>query len=172
MFEQGPLQTSCKYPLEELLRDSDFLKIIDLLTKEVMWSWSVPTKVARGFVLSAIGEPQTLARIYNAWLWAKHNGKSLGPAKLLIRRHVIDLVRRDARPQDHASLPAPAGAVATPPGSLQDLLQHTPRAQAKLQHVIHMVQRALPASLSTAKHNSGRHRCCDAMRSTEWTPRS
>jgi len=97
MVEPVPSQTSCTYQLERLLRDPDFLKTIDLVTKEVMHAWNVSNQVARGFVLSTTSEPEALACVYAAWFAAKTRGESPGRAKVMIRRRVIELLREDAR---------------------------------------------------------------------------
>jgi len=137
-------QISCKQQLEELLQDSSFLRIIELVTREVVRFWRVPYKTARGFVISAIGEPETLARIHDAWSLARQSGE-LGRAKVILRRRVIDLLRKDARPIHHCSLlgGADAGEIEQAPGSFDDLVQRNPRVQLELQEVISMVRGAL-----------------------------
>jgi DNA-directed RNA polymerase specialized sigma24 family protein len=140
----GSPQPSCQSQLDELLEDPSFLKLVELIAKEVMRFWSVPHKAARGFVLSAIGEPETLASLYDTWIQAKQTGE-LGLAKVILRRRVIDLLRKDARPGHHCSLPATADA-AEPErcaGTFDELVQRSPRTQLELQQVIHMVRRAL-----------------------------
>jgi DNA-directed RNA polymerase specialized sigma24 family protein len=110
-----------------------------------MRSWSVPGNVARGFVLSAIGEPETLACIHNAWVRAKQNGESLGLAKVIMRRRVIDLLRKDARQPNHCSLPMASDATEMNRtlDSFDDLVQRDPRVQLELRQVIHMVRAAV-----------------------------
>jgi len=136
---------SSNHQLEELLRAPDFRKIVELVAKEVMRSWSVPSNAARGFVLSAIGEPETLASIHHAWFLAQRTGESLGLAKVIIRRRVIDLLRKDARLANHASLPATADALEADRalGSFDDLVQRNPRVQLELRQVIQMVRGAV-----------------------------
>lgn len=153
MFEPEPHPPACKHQLEELLRDPDFLKIIELITKEVMRSWSIPQQAARGFVLSAIGEPETLACIHNAWFLAKRTGESLGLAKLIMRRRVIDLLRKDVRQANHCSLPATVDAIETDRtlGSFDDLVQRDPRVQLELRQIIQMVRDAV-ACFATQGH--------------------
>lgn len=140
----GDTEISCKQQLGELFEDPGFLKIIELITKEVVRFWSVPPEAARGFVLSAIGEPETMACIHDTWSRAKQTGK-LGLAKVIIRRRVIDLLRKDARPTHHYSLPGAADAAELErmPGSFDELLQRDPRVQLELQQVIRMVRGAL-----------------------------
>jgi DNA-directed RNA polymerase specialized sigma24 family protein len=135
---------TCHQQLEELLDNQEFLRIVDLVAKEVMRFWNIPYTAARSFVLSAIGEPETLSRIHSAWSAARQTGE-LGLAKLIVRRRVIDLLRKDARPSHHCSLPATADAIdATPaPATFGDLVQRDPRLQLELQQIIHMVRGAV-----------------------------
>lgn len=151
MFTPELARLACNYQLEELLQDPEFLRVIDLNTKEVTRFWSIPAEAARGFVLSAIGEPETLACIYNAWLLAKHTDAHQGLAKVIVRRRVIDLLRKDARPTNHCSLPTTADAIQSPDvmeadamlGSFHESLQGNPRAQLELRELIQLVQDAL-----------------------------
>jgi DNA-directed RNA polymerase specialized sigma24 family protein len=80
--------------------------LIGLVAKEVMYHWNVPHATAAGFVLSAIGEPATLLCIYNAWRAARRAEASFGLPKVIIRRRVIDLLRKEARPRALAPLTA------------------------------------------------------------------
>jgi DNA-directed RNA polymerase specialized sigma24 family protein len=135
---------TCTQQLEELQGDPEFQKILELVTKEVMRSWSVSSRVGRGFVLSAIGEPETLACIHNAWFLAKKKGESLGLAKVIVRRRVIDLLRKDRRQADHCPMPTAEALEADRSfGSFNDLLQRNPQVQVELQQVIEMVRGAL-----------------------------
>lgn len=144
MCEPPQSQTSCKQQLEELLEDPDFQKIVDLVGREVTRLWSISPKVARGVVFSAIGEPATLARIHKAWFLARSAGESLGLAKVIIRRRVIDLLGKDARRAGHDSLPATVHAIDMDRAlALDELLQHNPRVQLELQQIIQMVRSAL-----------------------------
>ena len=124
MLETGPPAIPCTHQLDDLLGEPDFLRIIELISKETMRSWSIPCSVARGLVLSAIGEPETLARIHDAWFLAKQNGESPGLAKVIVRRRVIDLLRKDARQTNHCSLPSVEEPIETdqPRGSFDDLV--------------------------------------------------
>lgn len=88
--------------LEVLLADSSFERILRLLAREVMARWHMSWPNARGLVLSAIGEPAVLAGIYEAWFAA---GERRGLAKLIVRRRVLDLLGKDARPRWHTWLP-------------------------------------------------------------------
>ncbi len=145
MLEREPPQETCKYQLDALLEEPGFLKIIELVVKEVTRSWNISGPVARGFVFSAIGEPETLACIYRAWCLAKRNGKSYGLAKVIIRRRVIDLLRKDARQGNHSSLPSTPAAIEAEGAleSFHDLVQRNPRAELELRQVIEMVRSAV-----------------------------
>jgi len=145
MLEREPAQETCKYQLDALLGELGFLKIVELVVKEVARSWTIPCSVARGFVFSAIGEPETLACIYRAWWLARRNGESFGLAKVIIRRRVIDLLRRDARQRNHSSLPLTTAAIEADGAvdSFHDLVQRSPRAELELRQVIEMVRDAV-----------------------------
>lgn len=132
--------------LEELLGDPDLLKIVHLVTREVARCWNVAESAAHGLVLSAIGEPTTLACVYDAWSSARNAGEKPRLAKVIIRRRVIDLLRKDARPSNHHSL----ATVATSPmetetalGALDDRFAYNPQLQLELQQAIEMVRSAL-----------------------------
>lgn len=143
MSEPAPSQISCQDRLADLLQDPGFLKIIDLVANEVMRYWNVPHRTAHGFVFSAIGEPETLRSIHRAWILARTTGESPGLAKVIVRRRVIDLLRRDARQTNHCSLPA-ADAVDTDAAlAFDELLQRSPRAQLELQQIIRLVRGAV-----------------------------
>jgi DNA-directed RNA polymerase specialized sigma24 family protein len=135
---------TCDQQLEELQDDREFRKILDLVTREVTRSWSVSCNVARGFVLSAIGEPDTLAQIHRAWFLAKKNGEGLGLAKVIVRRRVIDLLRKDRRQTDHASLPSVDALEAGESfASFHDHVERNPHLQLELRQAIEMVRSAL-----------------------------
>lgn len=144
MNETTQTQMSPADRLDDLLGDSGFRKVIDLVTLEVTRHWNVSRGTAHGFVLSAIGEPETLGSIHNAWLLARSPGESPGLAKLIVRRRVIDLLRRDARQSGHCSLPASTEVEAADPAlAFNDLLERSPRAQLELQQIVRMVRGAL-----------------------------
>lgn len=89
------------HQLEALLADPLFERILRLLAREVMTRWHMSWPGARDLVLSAIGEPAVLAVIHEAW-FAADNQRSL--AKLIVRRRVLDLLGKDARPRWHTWL--------------------------------------------------------------------
>src|SRR5215475_12370481 len=134
----------CKRQLDELFADPGFAKTVDLVAREVMRLWGVPHAAAHGFVVSAIGEPETLACIHNAWSVATSTGENFGLVKVIIRRRVIDLLRKDARQTNHCSLPTTIDAIDTDrtPG-FHELVQRDPRLQLELQQIIQMVRGAL-----------------------------
>jgi DNA-directed RNA polymerase specialized sigma24 family protein len=88
--------------LEALLADPIFRRLRDLIAREVMARWSMSPGAARRLVLSAIGEPAVLAGIHEAWTAAERRP---GLAKVIIRRRVLDLLEKDARPRSHVSFP-------------------------------------------------------------------
>lgn len=144
MRETTQSQVSLTEQLEDLLGDPGFLKVVDLVTSEVARYWNVPRRTAHGFVLSAIGEPETLRGIHNAWLVARNGGGSPGLAKVIIRRRVIDLLRRDARQNGHCSLPTTVDEIDTDRAlAFHELLQRNPRAQLELRQIIQLVRSAL-----------------------------
>lgn len=130
----------CNRQLDELFADPGFVKIVDLVAREVMRLWGVPHAAAHGFVVSAIGEPDTLGCIHNAWSVATSTGENFGLVKVIIRRRVIDLLRKDARQVNHCSLPTTVDAIDTDrTPAFHELVQRDPR----LQQIIHMVRGAL-----------------------------
>lgn len=130
-----------RHQLDELLGNSGFLKTVDLISKEVYHVWNVSDRDAHGVVLSAIGEPATLACVHAAFS-PKQN---LALAKVIIRRRVIDLLRKDARPNNHCSLPPAADGAEpdAPPGSFDEPLERTPRVQLEVRQVACLVRTAL-----------------------------
>lgn len=130
---------------DALLEDPGFLKIIDLVTKEVARRWSISDSIARSFVLSAVNEPATLLCVYGAWLSAKQAGEKPRLAKLIIRRRMLDLLRKDARPSSYCSI-----SIATPtdaetdmmPGALHDSRKCHPQIEPELQQLTEMGRRS------------------------------
>lgn len=133
-----------KQQLEELLGDPGYSRTIDLLTREVMSTWNLSHTDARGSVLSAIGEPTALARIYAAWVLAK-TGEKPKHAAVITRRRVLDLLGRDARRTGHSSLPHPSAEVATDRTyhSLCTAPEHDPQSQLECRQFIEMVRGAI-----------------------------
>jgi DNA-directed RNA polymerase specialized sigma24 family protein len=91
-----------QHQLEALLADPSFERMLRLLAREVMTRWHMSWPAAHGLLLSAIGEPVVLAGVHEAWFAA---GDSRGLAKLIMRRRLLDLLRKDARPRWHTWLP-------------------------------------------------------------------
>lgn len=144
MDETATSQMPSEDRLQDLLRDPGFLKVVDLVASEVMRCWNVPRRTAHGFVLSAIGEPETLGRIHDAWILARNTGENPGLAKVIVRRRVIDLLRREARQTNHCSLPAAVDADEIDAAlAFHELLQRSPRAQLELQQIIQLVRSAV-----------------------------
>lgn len=144
MWNKSSSEPPCNHHLEELFANPTFARTLDLVAKDVMRLWGVPHTAAHGFVVSAIGEPETLAGIHSAWSVAASTGGNFGLAKVIIRRRVIDLLRRDARQANHCSLPATVDAIDTDrtPG-FDELVQRDPRLQLELRQIIQMVRGAL-----------------------------
>jgi DNA-directed RNA polymerase specialized sigma24 family protein len=110
-----------------------------------MSTWNVSYPLAHGVVLSAIGEPKTVTCIHQGWTLAKQTGNGLGLAMVIIRRRVISLLRKDARPAGHCSLPAAIEDLEdeiTLESFDQDLLRNA-RAQLEYHQIIQMVRGAL-----------------------------
>ncbi|HEX8110878.1 MAG TPA: hypothetical protein VF516_24265 [Kofleriaceae bacterium] len=136
------MRASTRHQLDELLGNSGFLKTVDLITKEVYHVWNVSDRDAYGVVLSAIGEPATLACVHAAL----SPNQNIALAKVIIRRRVIDLLRKDARPNNHCSLSPPAADGTEPdcaPGSFGDPLESTPRGQLEVRQIVNRVRTAL-----------------------------
>jgi hypothetical protein len=153
MYVRDPTQITSNNKLEQLLRDGDLLKVIELVSREVVRFWNMPSHVAHGLVISAIGEPATTTQIYDAWQAAKQTGKSLGLPKVMIRRRVIDLLRKDARPATHCSLTTRTdGARVTHDApSFDDLVQRSPQTQLELRQLIDLVRTALACFATQGK---------------------
>ena len=144
MSEATQSRMSLEDQLEDLLGDPGFVKVVDLVAKEVVRYWNVPQRTAHGFVLSAIGEPETLGCVHHAWLLARNASDSPGLAKVIVRRRVIDLLRRDARQTNHCSLPPAAEAMEIDTAlAFNELMERSPRAQLELQQLVRMVRGAL-----------------------------
>jgi DNA-directed RNA polymerase specialized sigma24 family protein len=144
MWNTRSPEPPCNRQLDELFANAAFTRTIELVAKDVMRLWGVPHAAAHGFVVSAIGEPETLTCIHNAWSVATSTGGNFGLVKVIIRRRVIDLLRKDARQANHCSLPATVDAIETDrtPG-FHELVQRDPRLQLELRQIIQMVRGAL-----------------------------
>jgi DNA-directed RNA polymerase specialized sigma24 family protein len=134
-----------KQQLDVLLADPGYSRTLALLTREVMQLWRVSYLDARGFVLSAIGEPTALASIYEAWVAARATGENRTHPLLISRRRVIDLLRKDARRPGHSSLPVAANEIEGDEtlGSLHTDPQRDPEVQLQRQQCIELVRRAI-----------------------------
>jgi DNA-directed RNA polymerase specialized sigma24 family protein len=134
----------CKRLLDELLGDPAFVTIVALVTKEVMSLWRVSHAEARGDVFAAIGEPNALAQIHDAWTQAREGRATLGLAKVIVRRRVIDLLRRKQRKADHRSLQAKTeDDASTAVGSANDQLALTPRLLLEYLQALRLAHGAL-----------------------------
>jgi DNA-directed RNA polymerase specialized sigma24 family protein len=138
-----------RYQLDELLADSQFARMMALMTKEVMHRWNVAHEAARCLVLSAIGEPKAIAHIYKAWTEARETGRGFGLAKVIVRRRVLDLLDRDARPAGHSSFQTVSDEIESDAkldladGAFDNLLQRNPQVEIEYRQIIHMVRAAL-----------------------------
>lgn len=92
--------------LNELLTDRAVVHTISLVAKEFMPVLDATYDGARRYVLSAIAMPKALTDIYNAWLLAQTDGRHLGLLRVIIRRRVRDLLRKETRRTGHTSWPA------------------------------------------------------------------
>lgn len=157
MFEREPSEMSCTHQLQVLLRDPDFQKLVNLITREVRRFWHVCDEVARGFVLSAISEPETLAWISKIWSKAKESGESPGLANVQIRRHMIDLLRQDVIRANRGSpsTAATATGAETTLGSSQELVKRAPRTHGSPRQILRMVR----GRRRTGNHGDRRIRC-------------
>ena len=126
----------------DALRDhAEFPRLVRGAATEVMRAWDVPRKTAAGLVMSAVGEPRTLDSLHQSWF--SPDGNAVGLAKVIVRRRVLDLLRKDVRRPHHESLPLAADQIDRALGSLADDAQHDPRAQAELNQLVAMVRAAL-----------------------------
>lgn len=128
--------------LGALFDDDEFPKLIDGATAEVMRTWNLPRATAAGFVISAMGDPKTLASIHDEWAKARTLGKGLGLPRLIVRRRAFDLLRCDARRPHHESLPPTSDDL----GVLADRAHQEacdPCEQAELKQIAELVRGAL-----------------------------
>jgi DNA-directed RNA polymerase specialized sigma24 family protein len=93
-----------KRQLDKLLADCGFLRIVTGVTREVMYKQNVSHEVAFKLVLSAIGEPKAFASVYSVWSSEKPTEQKCRLVWTIVRRRVIDLLRKDARRPGHISL--------------------------------------------------------------------
>jgi DNA-directed RNA polymerase specialized sigma24 family protein len=96
--------------LDELLADAKFEEILNFTANEVKTNWRLPLTIARWTVLAALARPRDLTRIHRAW----RKGK-LALAKLIVRRRVFDLFRRERRKPHHSSFATASDGVETGP---------------------------------------------------------
>ena len=137
-----PVDPDAARHLVALFDDAEFPKLIDRATTEVMRIWNLPRDTAVGFVISAMGDPKTLASIHDEWAKARTLGKGLGLPKLIVRRRASDLLRGDARRPHHESLPPTSDDL----GVLADRTRHSscdPHEQAELNQIAALVHEAL-----------------------------
>lgn len=128
--------------LEALLADPSFERMLRLLAREVMTCWHMSWPSARCLVLSALGEPAVLAGIHEAWFAA---GDRRGLAKLIVRRRVLDLLGKDARPRWHTWLPDAADLdnEEGPIGRLEPRVLPTALGRITERRIINAVREAL-----------------------------
>jgi len=116
---------------DELLADRVVVRTIALVAKEFMPVLNATYEGARRYVLSAIGMPKVLTDIHNAWLRAQTDSRHLGLLRVIIRRRVRDLFRKEARRTGHSSWPTDDDGEVSHDLSLStDDLQGNPEEQA------------------------------------------
>lgn len=96
--------------LNELLADAKFEEVFEFIAKEVKTNWRLPLVIARWTVLAAFARPRDLVRIHRAWSKGR-----LALAKLIVRRRVFDLFRRERRKPHHSSLAVTSDGAETRP---------------------------------------------------------
>jgi DNA-directed RNA polymerase specialized sigma24 family protein len=126
--------------LDALFMDAAFSRLIDRAAADTARIWHLPRRVAAGFVMSAVGEPSTLASLHEEWFSARHPS---GLAWVIVRRRVCDLLRGDARRPRHESLAATAHRAAALAGLRADASAADPRAHVELTEIARLVQAAL-----------------------------
>lgn len=137
----GP--TAAEAQLHALLDDARFHRLLRGVRAEVMRHWCLPPATASGIVMSAVGDPRTLADLHHGWFVAEpaHAGAAL--TKLILRRRVFDLLRGDARRARHISLPLDTDEVDATVRSCALSIARDPCRQAELQQVADRVHAAL-----------------------------
>jgi len=96
--------------LDELLGDPEFEEAFEFIAKETKTNWRLPLMIARWTVLAAFARPRDLVRIHRAW--SKGN---ISLAKVMIRRRVFDLFRRERRRPHHSSFTVTSDGAETGP---------------------------------------------------------
>jgi hypothetical protein len=95
-----PRELSLTKQLDELLGDRRFHQLVDVCARDLRFMASLPSEAARRrFVFSAIGEPRTITLIHELWVSDRFR-----VAKMIMRRRVIDLLRKDGARPRHPSL--------------------------------------------------------------------
>jgi len=122
---ERPLSPKARRTLEarlgELLADAVFGEVLALIAKEVKTNWRLSLVMARWTVLAALARPRDLIRIHSAW----RKGE-IALAKVIVRRRVFDLFRREGRKPGHCSLAVTSDGLGTAPRLLAEDIQSDP----------------------------------------------
>jgi DNA-directed RNA polymerase specialized sigma24 family protein len=125
-----------------LLADTAFHRVLHLVAGRVIRDWRLPPATATGLVISAVGDPKTLADLHRCWFAeAERHGMRL--ARIIICRRVFDLLRGDARRAHHVSLPLDADEADGTVRIADAVGPEDPRGQIEHLQVVDRVRTAL-----------------------------
>ena len=96
MIETRRIETEADHQVRELLADSVFIDVTNLLVSELARSWGKTKDQARQIVMSAIGEPKALRSIYMAVRRFRETGENPSFPYIIARRRMLDLMRQQA----------------------------------------------------------------------------
>jgi hypothetical protein len=97
--------TELERQLQELLDDALYARVVSVLAKEIGRRMRMQADDARRYVLSAIGDPPVLREIYDVFTRVRDSDSAQGAdaLRLISRRHVLKLMRKDAIRPRHQS---------------------------------------------------------------------
>jgi hypothetical protein len=98
--------TELERQLQELLDHPLYARVVSMLAKEIGRRMRMQADDARRYVLSAIGDPEVLSEIYRVFVHVRDSDSAQGANELRVisRRHVVKLMRKDAIRPRHQSL--------------------------------------------------------------------
>jgi hypothetical protein len=93
----------CTWQLDELLVEPAFARVIEMVTREVMFKCRLVRHRAHEHVVSGIGEPNALVSILRVWCSALPLDARQRLIRTIFLRKAIDSLRGDARRPGHSS---------------------------------------------------------------------
>jgi len=93
----------CTWQLEDLLAQREFVRVIEIVTREVMFRCKLVRARAHEHVISGIGEPNALVSILRVWCAELALGDRQRLTRTIMLRKAFDSLRGDARRPGHNS---------------------------------------------------------------------